>query len=74
MSNHHVFRLEPPSGIIQSVTELIPETYSTKRETQNVDKDSNSESSNLRNATEGDRENQKVCTGILGIIIGGFTG
>ena len=59
------FRLEPPSGVIQSVTELIPETYETNRETQNVNKDSKPENSNQRNAPEDGRENQKVCIRIL---------
>ena len=59
------FRLEPPSGVIQSVTELIPETYATNRETQNVNIDSNPENSNQRNAPEDGRENQKVCIRIL---------
>ena len=54
------FRLEPPSGIILSVTELIPETFKTNRDDMNMDRDSNPESSSQRNVTEDDRENQKV--------------
>jgi len=55
-----VKRLEPPSGVIQSVTELIPETYATNREPQNVNIDTNPENSNQRNAPEDGRENQKL--------------
>ena len=54
------FRLEPPSGIILSVTELIPETFNTNRDDMNMDRDSNPESSSQRNVTEDDRENQNV--------------
>ena len=54
------FRLEPPSGIILSVTELIPETFKTNKDDMNIDRDSNPESSSQRNVTEDDRENQKV--------------
>jgi len=53
-------RLEPPSGIIQSVTELIPETFKTNRDDMDIDRSSNPESSSQRNVTEDDRENQKL--------------
>ena len=55
-----IFRLEPPSGIIQSVTELIPETFKSHRDDMNIDRDSNQESSSQRNVTEDDRDNLKV--------------
>ena len=60
-----ISRLEPPSGIIQSVTELIPESYTTNRESKNENKDSNPECSSQRNVTEDDREDKKVLFSIL---------
>jgi len=59
ISSITIKRLEPPSGIIQSVTELIPETFKTNRESIK-DEEMISESSNQRNVTEEGRENEKL--------------
>jgi len=59
ISSITIKRLEPPSGIIQSVTELIPETFKTNRESVK-DEEMISECSNQRNVTEEGRENEKL--------------